>query len=83
MNTTVTPAQLRELLDSPLTDPTLILSEGQPRIVPGSDAADGATLVIVSREDLQGRLPHDRPHSEADLEYQAAALAATVDELGG
>ncbi|MGM1057837.1 hypothetical protein [Saccharothrix sp. Mg75] len=82
---TVTATHLRELLASPLPDPTLVLVEGRVEVVQqddlDTDPLRGA-LVLVSRTELLGRGVEDGS-SDRELEEQAAAITTAVTELGG
>ncbi|MFD6856018.1 hypothetical protein ACFWCF_01520 [Rhodococcus sp. NPDC060090] len=84
MPTHVTAADLRELLDSPLDDPALVLDEGLFRVVGAEDTTDrNRTFVVLTREQLREQLPQDREYTDSDLEIQAGALDSAVANLGG
>ncbi|UVS79813.1 hypothetical protein Actkin_03563 [Actinokineospora sp. UTMC 2448] len=76
---TVHGGDLRELLDSDLPDPVLVLREGRVDVVAG---ADRAGLEVISRADLL-RTTGQTEFTDDDLERQAAALTATTNNLGG
>ncbi|AHD19855.1 hypothetical protein NXT08_02110 [Rhodococcus pyridinivorans] len=84
MPTNLTATDLRELLDSTLDDPALVLEEGRFRVVGGQELTDeNRAFLVVTREDLRKQLPQDRDHDESDLELQAGVLGSTVANLGG
>lgn len=77
---TVRGRDLRQLLDSDLPDPTLVLVEGRVEVVAGDQ--EGAGLEIVSRETLLRRAGRSEL-TDMELEQHAATLSAAVDNLGG
>ncbi|MGU3583984.1 hypothetical protein ACLBYD_12495 [Rhodococcus sp. C26F] len=80
----MTATDLRELLDSTLDDPALVLEEGWFRVVGGQELTDqNRPLLVITREDLRKQLPQDRNYEESDLEMQAGVLDSTVANLGG
>jgi hypothetical protein len=82
--TKLTATDLRELLDSTLDDPALVLEEGRFRVVGGQELTDqNRPFLVVTREDLRKQLPQDRDYDESDLELQAGVLDSTVANLGG
>ena len=84
MPTKLTATDLRELLDSTLDDPVLVLEEGRFRVVEGQELTDqNRPFLVVTREDLRKQLPQDRNYEESDLELQAGVLDSTVANLGG
>ncbi|QOW00937.1 hypothetical protein RCF27_12130 [Rhodococcus pyridinivorans] len=84
MPTNLTATDLRELLDSTLDDPALVLEEGRFRVVGGQELTDeNGAFLVVTREDLRKQLPQDRDYDESDLELQAGVLGSTVANLGG
>lgn len=84
MTAHLTADNLRELLDSTLDDPALVLDEGTFRVVGAGDVTErNRTFVVVTREELRGQLPQDRECNDTDLELQASTLDATVGNLGG
>ncbi|MFX1758834.1 MULTISPECIES: hypothetical protein [Rhodococcus] len=84
MPTNLTVADLRELLDSTLDNPALVLEEGLFRVVGGHDVTDrNRAFLVVTREELRTRLPKDRDYDESDLELQAGVLDSTIANLGG
>lgn len=84
MPTNLTATDLRELLDSTLDDPALVLEEGRFRVVGGQELThENRAFLVVTREDLRKQLPRDRDHDESDLELQAGVLGSTVANLGG
>ncbi|ONI85653.1 hypothetical protein ALI22I_28205 [Saccharothrix sp. ALI-22-I] len=82
---TVKARHLRELLDSDLPDPNLVLIEGRLEVIPvddlDTDRFRGA-LLLVSRSELLAR-GVDEDSSDEDLERQAATISTAVNELGG
>nr|WP_206024709.1 hypothetical protein [Rhodococcus sp. 14C212] len=75
---------MRALLESSLDGATLILQGGRPRVVGAGELTDeNRALAIVTRDELREQLPKDRDYNDTDLEFHAAALEATVANLGG
>jgi hypothetical protein len=72
---------LRRLLDSELPDPALVLHEGRVEVV-AADDRERAGLEIISRAELC-RGTGQTSFTDAELEQQAAHLAAAVNNLGG
>ncbi len=77
----ITADLLRELFDSDLPDPQLVVVGGRGQVVPaGSPQEQG--LVVASRADLLDRLGGAPPSGRA-LDDLAASLDAEVTTLGG
>lgn len=81
---TVKARDLRELLTSDLPDPTLVLIEGELRVVPvddlDTDRFRGA-LLLLSRTELLARGVDETSPDDA-LELQAATISTAVNDLG-
>lgn len=81
---TVKASDLRELLDSDLPDPNLVLIEGRLAVIPvddlDTDRFRGA-LLLLSRAELLSR-GVDEDSSDEDLERQAATISTAVNDLG-
>lgn len=83
MSTHLTADDLRDLLDSTLTDPALVLDEGRFRVVGAEDVTErNRAFVVLTQEQLRERLPQDE-YSRSDLEMQASVLDSTIANLGG
>ncbi|GAA4445902.1 hypothetical protein ACFQV2_26175 [Actinokineospora soli] len=67
---------LRDLLDSDLPDPRLVLHEGRVEVVAGDDRRG---LDVVSRDEFTR---DQAEFTDQDLEQRAAALSAVVANLG-
>ncbi|WP_241386739.1 hypothetical protein [Rhodococcus sp. CH91] len=83
MSTHLTADDLRDLLDSTLTDPALVLDEGRFRVVGAEDVTErNRAFVVLTQEQLRERLPQEE-YSRSDLEMQASVLDSTIANLGG
>jgi hypothetical protein len=72
---------LTQLFDSDLSDPHLVVTAGQIRVVDGP-AEEGDGLVVASRADLLAQRGGRRPEGEA-LDELAARLDTAVTGMGG
>ena len=83
MSTHLTADDLRDLLDSTLTDPALVLDEGRFRVVGAEDVTErNRAFVVLTQAQLRERLPQEE-YSRSDLEMQASVLDSTIANLGG
>jgi hypothetical protein len=77
----ITGEHLRQLFDSDLPDPQLVLLAGAVEVVAGpADEADG--LVVASRADLLAQHGGSAPTSDV-LDQLAQHLDSAVTEMGG
>ena len=79
----VSAANVRELLDSTVDDPHMVLEEGQILVRDGASVADKPTgLVVTTAQEL--RKTHNLGHDVTDekLTLIAAELDTEVSELG-
>lgn len=82
---TIEPSDVRQLLESDLDDPVLVLLAGKPRVVADSARDDDefrGAMRIVSRDELVS-MSGVHEAAEPDLERLAVVLSDTVDKLGG
>jgi hypothetical protein len=77
----ITADRLRELFDSDLPDPQLVVVEGRAEVVPGS-APEDQGLVVATRRELLDRFGGTAPAGRA-LDDLASSLQTSVDTLGG
>jgi len=76
----ITAQHLRELFDSDLPDPHLVVTAGEARVTDG--AGEDAGLVVASRANLLDQHGGRRPEGVA-LDELAARLDTAVTGLGG
>ncbi|MEU3555849.1 hypothetical protein [Streptomyces fragilis] len=76
---------VKELLDRPSDDASLVLLEGTAQVVDGAalegDGAFRGAAVVVTRGELVERLGGTSP-DEADLTRTAASLSDSIGKLG-
>lgn len=77
----ITAQQLRELFDSDLPDPHLVVVAGKARVVAGPPSEEDG-LVVASRADLLAQSPGEANTGEA-LDQLAQRLDTEVNRLGG
>lgn len=77
----VTTDRLRELFDSPLADPCLVVVEGEARVV-SATADEDQGLFVATRSELLEQHGGTAPSGKA-LEELARNLTTSVDTLGG
>jgi hypothetical protein len=78
---TITADRLRELFDSDLPDPQLVVVEGRAEVVAGS-APEDQGLVVATRRELLDQLGGTPPIGKV-LDDLAQNLQTSVDTLGG
>ncbi|PXY20672.1 hypothetical protein [Prauserella muralis] len=81
----ITGEHVQALLDSGLPQPTMVLQEGEVRLLGEQDLRSqryAGALIVASRDALRAQLGH-RELSRRDLEELAAGLEAAVSNLGG
>ncbi|MGX6512525.1 hypothetical protein [Rhodococcus sp. SJ-2] len=84
MSTTLTADDLRNLLDSTLADPALVLDEGRFRVVGAEDMTERhRAFVVLTQKQLRDELPSDQEYDETALELRASSLDSTIANLGG
>jgi hypothetical protein len=76
----ITADRLRELFDSDLPDPQLVVVEGRARVAAATSGDEG--LVVATRRELLDQLGGTPPTGQR-LDELAASLESAVDTLGG
>ncbi|AQA25373.1 hypothetical protein BTZ20_3216 [Rhodococcus sp. MTM3W5.2] len=79
---TVKADDLRLLLASSLSQPTLVLEEGSLKVLSGDEVAKRSSWVVVTLEDLRRELPDGDNPTEHDLVEKAAMLDELVSSPG-
>ncbi|KZB80912.1 hypothetical protein [Amycolatopsis regifaucium] len=79
----VTIGDLRRLLESELPDPTLILIEGQVRVVSAADDDNrSGAIEVTTQAELRSRLSGGPEPGDGELEAVAATLNTMIVERG-
>ena len=81
---TISPDDVRRLLQSDEPDSVLVLVEGRTEVIGAGQLASEqfrGALEVIARDDLMKRL--GEAPSEHDVSEQAALLDTAVNELGG